>query len=430
MGDVALDRGWLPVLVFLVTPVALTASLRWRSGAWKRQLAIGLPVAIGLGLVIMAANEHFNLVPYAFPKVFYFWAAVVIFAITIAAVGWPRRGNAGRAVSLVAVLLTVVLLGVVVNGHYHYYPTVANLFGKTAENDVDLAAIDGIRASVAKSGQLPAKGFAVPVDVPGTVSGFDGRRTTVYLPPAYFSDPPPALPVLIMLAGVPGTTNDWLVGGKIEQTANAFADQNGGRTPILVMADYDGQGTNDTQCVDGQRGRAETYITVDVVDFVRSTFHTATSKEETGIAGFSAGGFCALMLPLRHPDVFTVGGVYSSFADPHLDPPQLALPDVFGGDQAAFDAHDPAKLLDDRRYDGLSMWFEAGTEDPDPLEPTRSVSVQTVRAGIDTCLVVRPGGHEFEFWAQAFRNSLPWLSAKLGLTPMPASVGDARCTAP
>jgi S-formylglutathione hydrolase FrmB len=429
MGEIQLDGGWLPIVVFVMAPLAIVLALGWRTGAWKWQLAVGVPVAVIGGLLVYAAESHFDLIPYAFPNVFYVWVAVVIFAVTIAIVGWRRDHWAQRIVSVFAVVAAVALLGVAVNNHYSYYPTVANLFGKTSDNTSDLPGLTAVREEARRSGQMPDKGIVVPIDIPTTNSGFTPRQSAAYLPPVWFTDPQPDLPVLLMLPGVPGSPNDWLVGGKLEETANAFAAQNGGRTPVLVTVDFDGQGTNDTQCVDGKRGNAETYITRDVLPYVQSTFSTATTKEQTGILGLSAGGFCSLMLPLRHPDLFTVSGVYSSLDRPSLDPPGVVLTDVFGGDQAALDAHDPTLLLKERQYPGMAMWFEVGSEDPATLQATQEVSRLTADAGIETCLQVRPGAHNFEFWSQAFRESLPWLSDRLGLRPT-AGPSPVPCSKP
>jgi S-formylglutathione hydrolase FrmB len=47
-------------------------------------------------------------------------------------------------------------------------------------------------------------------------------------------------------------------------------------------------------------------------------------------------------------------------------------------------------------------------------------------AGIDTCIATPPGGHSFDLWGQAFKDSLPWLPWKLKLTPEPQSVPAHR----
>ena len=141
------------------------------------------------------------------------------------------------------------------------------------------------------------------------------------------------------------------------------------------------------------------------------------------------GGFCSLMLSLRHPDLFTVFGDYSGLSQPTLDPPATALRGLFGGDQQAMDAHDPTRILAGAHLSGLAGWFEVGDSDSEPLREIQAVAAQARQAGIATCLLVRPGGHDFALWHQALEDSLPWISTGLGMLAPPAATAGARCTA-
>ena len=60
------------------------------------------------------------------------------------------------------------------------------------------------------------------------------------------------------------------------------------------------------------------------------------------------------------------------------------------------------------------------------MQAVRALHGLAANAWIDTCIATPPGGHSFDFWAQAFKDSLPWLSWKLKLTPAPQSV-PAHC---
>src|SRR5438067_12746368 len=51
-------------------------------------------------------------------------------------------------------------------------------------------------------------------------------------------------------------------------------------------------------------GNWEDYIARDVVAYVDSHYRTVAGAEGRGIAGHSMGGFGALNLGLKHPDVF------------------------------------------------------------------------------------------------------------------------------
>jgi hypothetical protein len=99
---------------------------------------------------------------------------------------------------------------------------------------------------------------------------------------------------------------------------------------------------------------------------------------------------------------------------------------LFGGSQAAYDQHDPLYLLRQKRFPGVAGWFEVGTDDSAPLAAQRTLVPLSTSAGILTCSREVPGeGHDFSLWERAFRESLPFLSWRLGLTEKPvAEPGD------
>jgi enterochelin esterase-like enzyme len=430
MGGISLVHGWVPWTVYVLAPVAVVLSVSWRGGRWRHELAWGLSVGVAVAVLAYGLVEVLDVVPWSFPTSFYAYAALVVVAVVVAVVDL-RATRVWRALdSVLAVVLSSLLLGVVVNGHYQYFPTVANLFGEVAANEVSLADLDGIRAEVRSSGRLPDEGYTVHVSIPGTASGFDAREAYVWLPPAFFADPAPALPVLLMIHGTPGAPEDWLVGGRAGQVADDFAADHQGLAPILVAPDASGDDFTDTECVDSSRGQVETYLTTDVPDFVDDTFGTRPGSASWGVAGLSMGGYCALALSLRHPDRFGAFGDYSGLAQPALDPPDDALGDLFGGDQQAMDAHDPTRILATARFPQLAGWFEVGADDSDPRAAIEAVSAQASEAGIATCVLVRPGGHDFGLWHQAFEDSLPWLSQHLGLVTGPVDTHGATCDPP
>lgn len=430
-GETSIVDGFIPWFFFIVAPLSLLLSLGWKNGVWKRQLAFAVPVVAILTLIIIVVNEHFKVVPYAFPFFFYLAFGLVLFAVGIAIIGWRNDGNWQRLASVVATLTTMCMLGILINDHYRYRPTIDALLGQVVQNELSTSDLGVISNQVKTTGTLPASGYTLHTPIPGPTSDFKARDGYIYLPPAFFADPSPDLPVILMLHGVPGGPEDWPQAGNVDRVANAFAATNGSKTPILVMADLSAETNNDTQCTDtAAHGKSESYLSIDVPDYMHNTFHTATGPNSLGVAGFSVGGFCALMLPVRHPDVFSVFGDYSGFSEPTLDPPGDALTDLFSGDQQQFDDYDPTKLIPKQTFPGVSGWFETGSEDPDPLDPTKLVAAQATKAGMTTCLVIRPGGHDFFFWEQAFRNSLPWMSWRLGIAPKPVELPGAQCTYP
>lgn len=398
------------------TVAALGALVLRRSAAWLRRLVAvtGVWLAGLAGAAAVVAWAH--LFGFSFPPSFYLWVGLPVLAVALAVFGWRGSPNWRRIVSVVAVPLTALTGAAVINAHYGYYPTLASLFGRDAAHHVDLRAVVATERQVAlHQGTPPSHGDVVTVDIPATTSGFVHRPALVYLPPAWFESPRPRLPVLMMLAGTPGFTADWTRAGLADVITDQWAAAHGGLAPILVLPDANGSATGDTECVDGPRGRAETYLTQDVVAFVAATYGASSAAQDWGIVGLSEGGTCALDLTLRHPDRFSTFVDLSGDLGPNLGSRHNTVLRLFGGSQAAWLDHDPLTIMRTTRFTNVAGWFDSGSGDRGALQPQRRLVPAAQAAGIQTCVSVQPGGHDFRFWSAGFREALPWLAARLGL---------------
>jgi S-formylglutathione hydrolase FrmB len=267
------------------------------------------------------------------------------------------------------------------------------------------------------------------VFIPATNLTYRPRDAYVWVPPGWFALSQPKLPVIVMLHGTPGEPSDWTRAGFADSTARAFAEQNNGMAPILVVPDVNGSFADDTECVNGSRfGDVETYLTQDVPRFTQQQFNPSTSPGSMAVAGLSEGGTCAVMLALTNPKELPTLASYSGYASPTYqgDNAQQTTTDLFGGSQANYQAHDPTYLLVHQRFDGVAGWFESDLQDGDLVQAAQTLVSLATHAGVDTCLAEPPGTHSFGFWQAAFQHSLPWLSWRLKLTPKPQNL-VARC---
>jgi S-formylglutathione hydrolase FrmB len=343
--------------------------------------------------------------------------AVAVLAV-VRALRRPASPVVRTLAVMAAVLLGLLTLGGAVNAHYAYVPTLGVALGAPSGDDPSVSSID------VDDGRIPAKGQVVPLTVPPTASNFSARQAQVYLPPAWFATLRPALPVVMLLHGEPGDPSDWTDGGEAAAAADAWAAQHHGVAPVLVMPDINGSLTSDTECVDSSLGNAETYLTVDVPAAVQQQFGTKPPGRSWALAGLSEGGACAIMLALRHPELFSTFGDFGGLSGPRVgesdtdtDP---TVAELFGGSRPEFAAHEPADLLatGGPAFRNLGGWFEVGGDDGDPLAAAQKLAPLAAGARITTCLIVVPdGGHTFDVWSAAFRGSLPWMAARLGLVP-------------
>lgn len=285
-------------MVVAVAVVVAVAALVGRGFSLRRFLvaaALAVAAAVLVVLCLWLSDSHF-------PASTVWWSAAAFGLLTYTVSDWGSllRGPALAGV----VLLAVVALGSL-NAAHGTFPTLERLVHLDGVHHVTPSGLSAIEREAEEARTVPGEGAVVVEHIPPTVSHFEAQDAYVYVPPAWFRSPRPALPTLMLLPGEPGSSSDWTAEGDADSTANVYAAQHGGLAPIIVMPDPNGLRTVDSECVNSQFGRAETYLTVDVPAYLRSRFGAATGPHAMAAAGLSAGGTCATMLALRHPTELT-----------------------------------------------------------------------------------------------------------------------------
>jgi S-formylglutathione hydrolase FrmB len=427
---VSLIDGWFPPVVVVLALATLAVGVWSARARWRRLGGVALSVATGMALLALLI-ARLQLSAYTYPKSFYAWIGLVVFAAGVAAVGWRRSRWWCRIVALSSVVVTLLMAATLINEHYAYFPTPAALFGQVAVDEVPASHVLALRRASAElklptadetdtatvlamplSAERRTHGAVITVDLPARRSGFPHRDAVVYVPPAWFNTPRPTLPVIMMLTGTPSLVSDWTRAAHADQIADEYAAAHHGWAPILVFPDPNGSNLGDTECVDSPQGRAETYLTQDVPADVVSLFGSA--PPHWAVAGLSEGGMCAVLLTARHPEVFSAFGDFSGEPGPVVGHDHAAtMRLLFGGSKEAWRDHDPLTLLGRRRFDGHAAWFEVGANDRGPLAAAKRLDAAATKAGMTTHLVIRTGKHNFTFWSDAFRHALPWLTSRL-----------------
>lgn len=334
-------------------------------------------------------------------------------AVVVAAVLIGRRHHWMRWCG--ALLSVVVALGFVaasINDHYAYLPNLGSLWGWRAVDQASWAAVRSPAAArLDRSVQVRRHGAVVEVVIPGVVSGFHGRPAVVYLPPAWFLRPKPALPVVELLHGSPGGPRDWTRAAAVDVTSDRYAAFHRGQAPIIVSPDINGSFDGDSECTDGTAGNVETYLTVDVPHWVDASLAPSRLSRDWAIGGLSEGGTCAMSLSLRHPAQFPT---FLDFGGDERITHHGGAIVLFRGTPVerlrAAESYDPVLLLRRVRRPGrLHGWFEVGTRDSGSAALERLYG-RAVRLGMHAHLQLTVGGqHTFRVWKRAFADSLPWL---------------------
>lgn len=439
---------WALVAVGLAGLAALGSRLGGSRPRWWTRVVPACVVAAALVTVTgwFLVEKVFKPIPDALPRTVYLWIAVGLLALLlggVVVVVLVRRGagasagdgaRAGRVWRVTAAVLAAVSVVLGAGGHvnrvYAEFPTVGTLFGWSDHRTVPLA--DVTRPAPATIGgdlppgtplesvwtpppTMPASGAITEAPIPGTISGFAARPAQIYLPPAYFTDARPLLPVLVLLAGQPGVPTDWVVSGRLPVVADAFAAQHAGLAPVVVVADPIGQPLGNTLCIDSSRGNARTYLARDVPDWIHRNLQVDTRPLAMAIGGLSYGGTCALQMALSDPAVYPTFLDLSGQGEPTVGTRADTVAMFFGGDEAAFREHNPADVLATRRFPGLAGAFVAGTSDSEYRPAAQSLNEAALAAGIDSHLTELPGGHSYAVWSAGLAHELPWLAQRMEL---------------
>jgi enterochelin esterase family protein len=132
-----------------------------------------------------------------------------------------------------------------------------------------------------------------------------------------------------------------------------------------------------TNARDGS-GSWEDALVAEFIPMIESSYRVNASRPARGISGISMGGYGALKIAMKHPDLFGSVSAHSSALVPDLlnTTPivrlYLSLAEVIygiglGGTNADFsywNANNPLELAKDpAKFEGMKIYFDCGTED-------------------------------------------------------------------
>jgi len=135
------------------------------------------------------------------------------------------------------------------------------------------------------------------------------RDVSIYLPPSYANEKNRRYPVIYLLHGFTDDDDHWF--GRIQHfidvpaVVNKALDGGTTREMIVVMPNaYTAfQGSMYSSSV--TTGDWENYVAQDLVSYVDSHYRTIAARNSRGLAGHSMGGYGAIRIGMKHPEVFS-----------------------------------------------------------------------------------------------------------------------------
>jgi enterochelin esterase-like enzyme len=424
--DLAITHG--PV-VYVVYAVALAAvvvlvvrrpSRRWMRRRWFAEVAVAAVAgaALGLGLTWLL-SDRLDLFGADLTGVVRAWITVGCAAFGIAVVSMRRASWMRVVASALALVLFVLTTAMAVNIDFGQFPTVRSVLGISAIPDESTQPLPPTAQSTAADSApsfadwvapatMPKTGTLTTVTIPASESGFAARPAVVYLPPAALTDDPPRLPVLIMMSGQPGSPEDPLVTNRLQQSLDAYAAAHDGLAPIVVSPDQLGEPTANPMCVDSPLGNSQSYLTVDVPNWIRSNLTVIDDAHYWGIGGLSQGGTCSIQLGAQFPNLFGVILDASGEEYPRIGDPQKTADAAFGGSLARYEAAYPASIMQQRApYSDTFAVFGVGSNDDAFVPQVKAIYADAQAAGMTASYLEAQGSaHDVTTWSYVFAQGL------------------------
>jgi S-formylglutathione hydrolase FrmB len=211
-------------------------------------------------------------------------------------------------------------------------------------------------------------------------------------------------PVLYLLHGLYGDYLNWDTRTGLESYARNLPF-------LIVMPDAGNSWYTNSATVPADR--FEDFIAKDLIGEIDARYHTIRDRHKRSIAGVSMGGYGAIKLALKYPELFVFAGSLSGAmnAAQNLDAERLdfraKLQEVFGDSQSRVRSENDVfrilKLPDSAGYP--YFYLACGTSDSF-LPVNRAFVDKLSSLNVPYEYHETPGGHTWEYWDKAVQPLL------------------------
>lgn len=257
------------------------------------------------------------------------------------------------------------------------------------------------------------KSVAATVDtivIPSKVMNKNYKAVIVL--PASYSANTKQYPVLYLLHGGYGHFDDWIKKTPDKTLIPKLADQ---YNMIMVMPEGESFSYYLNSPV-SKEIQFETYITKEVIEKVDNNYHTIKDRKGRAISGLSMGGYGALYLSARHPDLYCAAGSMSGALNPDMNEWRFPLnalaafkkefEKILGPIERYPQRYAEASIInmtDIIKAANLKLIFDDGIDDYF-VEVNRELHRRLIFNGTPHDYAERPGSHTWDYW----QNSLPY----------------------
>jgi S-formylglutathione hydrolase FrmB len=239
----------------------------------------------------------------------------------------------------------------------------------------------------------------------------------VYLPPSYSSSPNKKYPVLYFLHGLFEDETRWSTRGQTDQIMNRMIAE--GKIGEFIVAIPYGGTSFYTNTRDGSE-KWEDALVMEFIPLIESSYRVNATRATRGISGTSMGGYGALKIAMKHPDLFGSASAHSAVLLQDLSAAKVSagrlqrfqamFDKIYGINQdlSYWEANNPMTLAKDtKKLNGLKLYFDCGTEDDYGFDVgTRQLDEMLTKAGYPHESHLYPGRHGWDYAMQHTNESI------------------------
>lgn len=242
----------------------------------------------------------------------------------------------------------------------------------------------------------------------------------VLVPPSYDSQKTRRYPVLYLLHGLGDNEQILIHSGGFNLIQDLWDRNELGEFLIVTPAGFASFYINSHDA----RSRYEYFFIREFLPLIEQRYRTLPGRSFRGIEGISMGGYGALHLAFRHPNLFGSVGAHSAAlldklpALRSMDSRQLArlriLGNVFGEplDPVFWRQNDPLTMARTANLAGLQIYFDCGTDDEYGFDAgAEALDKILASRHIPHEFHLYPGGHSWVYFAENLPASLKLHSA-------------------
>jgi S-formylglutathione hydrolase FrmB len=284
------------------------------------------------------------------------------------------------------------------------------------------------RIGIAALGLLCCFAVARPVGATGRAeclsvqSQILGRQVAycAILPPSYDAQTTRRYPVLYFLHGLGENEQILIASGGLSLIEELWERKQLGEFLIVTPAAGSSFYINSR---DG-RTRYEDFMVREFLPFIEKHYRVRAGRVSRGVEGVSMGGYGALHLAFRHPELFGSVAAHSAAVIEKLpantgDDPGIGriLERPFGSppDAAFWDRESPITIARTANLSGLAIYFDCGAQDDLGLDAgNRALDRVLTARHITHEFHLYPGGHNWDYFAEHLPASLEFESRALG----------------